>query len=118
MSNLSGRRAPNIANLNVIPSEHEQQQAANYNIPPEFDVGLFADTSGFLNLDWSEEMGSGEGHGDSSGLGAKADGHSIGNGSGPNGPDGLNFPTGESCRTRHRPHNRPARVVHIAHKPA
>ena len=104
MSNFAGRRAPNVsqylANLNVIPSEHDQQQEATYSIAD--DLNLFTNTE-FFNWDLNEEMnspGNGGGNGDSTAVGAKKGGHETGNGNGVVASEGLDFPSGKSHRCR------------------
>lgn len=98
MSNYPGRRAHNLVNLNIIPSEHDQQQEANYNFAGDADLGVFAE-SDFLNLDWGEDM-NGTGNGgnmvNTAAIGATTDGRANGTGNGAVGQEGLDFSNGES----------------------
>ena len=98
MSNYPGRRAQSLLNLNIIPSEHDQQQEANYNFAADSDLGVFAD-SDFLNLDWGEDM-NGTGNGgamvNTATLSATTEGRANGTGNESGAQEGLDFSNGES----------------------
>ena len=98
MSNYPGRRAHNLVNLNIIPSEHDQQQEAKYNFAGDTDLGVFAD-SDFLNLDWAEDMNGTANGGtmvNNADIGGTTGGRANGTGNGPVGQEGLDFANGES----------------------
>lgn len=105
MANFAGRRAPNVsqylANLNVIPSEHDQQQDDGYNI--DDDLALFTNTD-FSFSDLPESMNStNSSAGDHAGISENKGGYGDFNGNGsrdaPN--EGLDFLSG-------MPHTRPS----------
>lgn len=95
-----GRRAPNVsqylANLNVIPSEHDQQQEEGFNF--ENDLDMFTNTD-FINYDGSEAMnGTNTGATDYAGVGEKKDGYgnNNGNGNARMRREGIDFSSGTS----------------------
>ena len=99
MANFVNRRAPNVsqylANLNVIPSEHDQQQEQAYNVDNDLDMFTNAE---FFNFDLTEGVnGTNNGAGDQVGDTEHKTGYGSGNGSGNqnrNPREGLDFPSG------------------------
>ena len=96
---FAGRRAPNVsqylANLNVIPSEHDQQQEEGFNL--DNDLDLFTNTD-FINYDGSEGMDAANtGPTDYAGVGEKdAYGNNNGNGTARMRREGIDFSSGTS----------------------
>lgn len=100
MATFANRRAPNVsqylANLNVIPSEHDQQQEQAFNVDNDLDMFTNAE---FFNFDLTEGgNGANTAVGDQVGGNAeqKAE-YANGNGSGNrnrHAREGLDFPSG------------------------
>ena len=112
MANFPNRRAPNVsqylANLNVIPSEHDQQQEQAYNVDNDLDMFTNAE---FFNFDLTEGVnGTNNAVGDQAGNAEQKTGFGNGSGSGNrnrNPRDGLDFPSG----TLRMGHNGESRVI-------
>ena len=88
MSGSSGRRAHYINNLNVIPSEHDQEQAAGYGFSNDPDLS-FANVD-FINWDPEDST---------SNIGVSGDTAAIGGYASDNGAAGLeslDLPSGKS----------------------
>ena len=99
MANFATRRAPNVsqylANLNVIPSEHDQQQEQAYNVDNDLDMFTNAE---FFNFDLTEGVsGTNNAGGDQGDNAERKTEYGNGNGSANrnrNPREGLDFPSG------------------------
>ena len=99
MANFATRRAPNVsqylANLNVIPSEHDQQQEQAYNVDNDLDMFTNAE---FFNFDLTEGVnGSNNAVGEQGDNAERKTEYANGNSSGNrnrNPREGLDFPSG------------------------
>ena len=99
MANFANRRAPNVsqylANLNVIPSEHDQQQEQAYSVDNDLDMFTNAE---FFNFDLTEGVnGTNNAVGEQVGNADQKTGYGNGNGSANrtrNPREGLDFPSG------------------------
>ena len=99
MATFANRRAPNVsqylANLNVIPSEHDQQQEQTYNVDNDLDMFTNAE---FFNFDLTEGVnGTNNAVGDEVGNAEQKTGYGNGNRSGSRNRDpreGLDFQSG------------------------
>ena len=92
---FAGRRAPNVsqylANLNVIPSEHDQQQEEGFNL--DNDLDMFTNTD-FINYDGSEGLNVTNTGATDYGVGEKDGYGNNGNGNRRMRREGIDFSSG------------------------